>query len=178
MMNEVLANAVTGIDENLISDAENAGRKKNIIRPVFSICAVAACLVLVFTFIFTFGARYTGPELIMNDCIITDAPAFVDVPMTAMARETCASIEVHLTLNTRENTSIRISGGEMSVVSAENTDTLYYTGTEYTTDIPVNIHWRVDGSDTTTAYTLTLGGKTVYELTYDESDSLWSVRKQ
>ncbi len=179
MTSEVMAKAITEIDNHLISDAENIQKKRNIIRPVFSICAVAACLVLVFTFIFAFGNRYSGPELFMNDGEITQTPVLVDVPMTAMVREATPDLAVHLTLHTKENTKICVSGGEMHVVSAGNTDTLYYTGTEYTTDIPVNIHWNIDGSDINKAYTLTLnGGKIVYTLSYDETTSLWSICKQ
>lgn len=180
MTNEVMAKAITGIDENLISDAENITKKKNnIIRPMFSVCAVAACLVLVFTFIFSWGNRYTGPQLFMNDNKIAQTPVAVDVPMTAMVRDTTSEFVVYLTLNTKESTTVRVSGGEMHVVSAGDTDTLYYTGTEYTTDIPVNIHWHIDGSDINKAYTLTLAdGEIVYTLNYDETTCAWSIRKQ
>lgn len=179
MINEVMAKAITGIDENLISDAENIKKKSNIIRPVFSLCAVAACLVLVFTFIFAFGNRYSGPKLFMNDSEIVHTPITVDSPVAAMTRSTDYSFIVYLTLNTKENTKLSVSGGEMHVVSANDTDTLYYTGTEYTTDIPVNIHWHVDGSDITKAYALTLNdSETVYTLSYDEAASGWSICKQ
>lgn len=178
MKNEVMAKAVTGIDEKLISDAEHT-KKKNTLRPVISICAVAACLVLVFTFIFASGTRRTEPELLMNDIKITDSPVLVESPKTAMARATNPSLVVYLTLNTKESTKIHVSDGEMTVVSAGDTDTLYYKGTEYTTDIPVNLHWDINDADTSATYTLTLGeSEAVYTLGYDEVSSNWSICRQ
>ena len=53
MINEVMAKAVTGIDDKLILDAEAKIRKKPSFRPIYGVCALAACLVLVFTFIFS-----------------------------------------------------------------------------------------------------------------------------
>ena len=177
MINEVMAKAVTGIDENLISDAEKVTKKRNIIRPVFSVCAVAACLVLVFTFIFTANSNKT--ELFLSNSKITQSPTAVDVPMTAMIRAVDYNLTVNLDLYTKGATKITISGGEMNICSKGNTDTLYYTGTEYTADIPVSIHWTVDGSDIQKAYTLTLNdGESIYTLSYDETASNWSICKQ
>lgn len=178
MKNEVMAKAVTGIDENLISGAENV-KKKNIIRPIFSVCAVAACLVLVFSFIFTLSGQ-PDTKLLLGDTEVADTSVLIDIPAPVNARAIESEFTVSLTLKVYESTDIRISKGKMNVCSAGETDTLYYTGDCYKTDIPVNIHWLVDGSDINSAYTLTLTDEeeTVYELTYDETSSQWSIRRQ
>lgn len=179
MINEVMAKAVAEIDDNLISDAEKATRKRNIIRPIFTVCAVAACLVLVVSFIFTLANQPTT-QLLLNDTEVTDIPMAIDAPAEAMARSVSNYFTVSLTLEAYESTDIRISGGKMNVCSAGDTDTLYYTGTEYTTEIPVNLHWVVDGSDTSSAYNLTISGdeESIYALIYDENTSMWSICKQ
>lgn len=176
MTNNVIAYAVTGIDSKLIQDAESTIKKSHRLRPVYALCAVAACLVLVFIFIFALPAN-KGTQLLVNGCEITDTPVSVRTPASIGARGIDLNIE--LSLNITEKTKITISAGEMSVCSKGSTDTLYYTGTEYTTDIPVNIHWNVDGSDITKSYTLTLGeGETVYKLYYDESTLSWLMCKK
>ncbi len=179
MNNEVMAAAVTGIDDKLITEAQQISQKSKRLRPLYSICAVAACLVLVFTFIFAVGNQSKAPELLMNGSKITGDPVAVDIPITAYARELGNELTIPLSLDIKEPTKIKISNGEMNVCSRGNTDTLYYTGTQYTTDIPVNIHWTIDGSDITKSYTLTLNeGEIVYSLSYDEADSFWSICKQ
>lgn len=176
MKNDVMAYAVTGIDSKLIQEAENASKAKNRLRPVYALCAVAACLVLVFTFIFP-QFQEKGTQLLVNGCEITGSPVSVQTPANIGMRG--IDLNIDLSLNITKETKISISAGEMSVCSAGNTDTLYYTGNEYTTDIPVNIHWRVDGSDIKSVYTLTLDeGETVYKLYYDESTLSWSMCKQ
>ncbi len=179
MKSEVMAAAVTGIDDNLITEAQQISRKSNKLRPLYSICAVAACLVLVFTFIFAVGNQSKAPELILNGSKITGEPVAVDIPITAYARELGNELTIPLSLDIKEPTKIKISKGKMNVCSRDNTDTLYHTGTQYTTDIPVNIDWTIDGSDITKSYTLTLNdGEVVYALSFDEGTSLWSICKR
>lgn len=176
MKYDIMSAAMTGIDDKLITDAHNI-RRKTSFKPVYSICALAACLVLVFTFVFSLSNR-GGVKLLLDNSTITEKAVTVDVPLTAYARDIDRKFTVSLTLKTNESTKISISNGEMSVCSSGNTDTLYYHGTEYTTEIPVNIHWTVDGSDINSAYTLTLNDEVSYALTYDEATSLWSICKQ
>ncbi len=179
MKNEVMAAAVTGIDDKLITEAQVITKRSNRFHPVYSIAALAACLVLVFTFIFALGNRDASPELFINGSKITSEPIAVDIPMTAFARDSDTEITIPLSLDIKEPAKITLSDGVMSVCSAGNSDTLYHTGTDYTTDIPVNIHWTIDGSDITKSYTLTLNdGEIVYALSYNESDSFWSICKQ
>lgn len=178
MKNEVMARAVTDIDDNLITEAQVITKRSNRLRPVYSIAALAACLVLVFTLIFNVVSSGSFGLFIGNEKI-SDKPIAVNSPTAAYARIITREQTVSLSLKTKEPTKITVSAGVMSVCSAGQTDTLYHKGTEYTTDIPVNIHWTVDGSDTTKSYTLTLNdGEEVYALSFDEGTSLWSICKQ
>lgn len=197
MNNDVMAKAVTGIDDKLIEEAQEITKKNNRLRPLYSICALAACLVIVFTFVFSSGAHrseqpelLSEPELLLDGNIkITQNPIPVDISIIDKAREIDTVTAISFSLDIKEPTKISVSNGTMNIGEFRDptycyyTDTLYYSGTEYTTDIPVNIDWIVDGSDIESAYTLTLNdGEIVYSLTNsgkrDESSYLWSICKQ
>ena len=178
MINEVMAKAITGIDDRLIEEANEKASKKPSFRPIYGLCALAACLVLVFTFIFSAPKGNIGPELMVNDTVISDSPVSLNIPVSAQARDTSKDITLDFSLKNSEETKVSVSHGTMNICSSGNTDTLYYTGTEYTTDKSVSIHWYLDGTDINTVYTLTLNDSTIYTLSYDDSTSLWSICKQ
>ncbi len=199
MKNEVMAKAITGIDDKLIAEAQGTTKRSNKLRPLYSICALAACLVLVFTFIFAVGnsektpvplidgdkTTQQEPVLLYNGSKITQEPITFDLPITAFARDSDVEIAVDLSLDIKEPTLISVSKGKMYISSFKDTNTFYYSdtlyceGTQYLAEIPVNIAWIIDGSDITKPYTLTLNHEeAVYTLNFDESTSLWSICKQ
>lgn len=178
MINEVMAKAFTGIDDNLITEAEAKLSKKPVFKPLYGICALAACLVLVFTFILSAPKPPANPQLLMDNTAITNAPVSLSLPATVQAREKAQSLSLTLSLETDEETRISVSHGTMDICSSGNTDTLYFSGTEYTTQKSVSINWYLDSTDINSVYTLTLDDDTVYTLSYDENTSLWSIRKQ
>lgn len=178
MINEVMAKAITGIDDRLIEEANEQISKKPTFRPIYGICALAACLVLVFTFIFSAAKAPNAPELFMDSAVIESSPVSLNVPVSAQARETTRSLYLNLSLEISEETKIKVSHGTMNICSSGNTHTLYYTGTEYTTGKSVGIHWSLDDIDINSVYTLTLNDSIVYTLSYDDSTSLWSICRQ
>lgn len=180
MNTEVMAVAITGIDDKLITDAQNIGNKKKLTRPIYGICALAACLVLVFTFIFSIpkNGRATEPQLQINGNVISQEAVSVNTAVQVRRREIAKDISLWLNLETDRETEIQVSHGKMDICSSENTDTLYFTGTEYTTDKPVSIRWYIDDSDKKKSYKLTVDDDIIYTLSYDESDSCWSICKQ
>lgn len=178
MINEVMAKAVTGIDDKLILDAEAKIRKKPSFRPIYGVCALAACLVLVFTFIFSAPKAPAVPELFMDNAVIGSSPVNLNSPATVQSRETNQLLYLNLSLKISEETEISVSHGTMNICSSGNTDTLLYSGIKYTTDKPVSIHWYLDGTDINSVYTLTLNDSIIYTLSYDDSTSLWSICKQ
>lgn len=177
MKNEVMALALTEIDDNLITDAADAKHRRKAFRPVYALCAVAACLILVFTFVLNFPKSTPDAKLLLGEDVISHSPIEIHLPATVSARSTDNGISLTLTLQISENTKIKVSHGKMDICSSDNTD-LIFSGTEYTTDKPVNINWNLDGTDINSVYTLTLGDSIVYNLSYNESTSLWSICKQ
>ncbi|MBE6737719.1 MAG: hypothetical protein E7566_03570 [Ruminococcaceae bacterium] len=178
MKSEVIIKALTDIDDKLITEAETYKASKKNFRPIYALCAIAACLVLVFSFIFSLPKNNTTAKLLLGGEVISDSPLEVHLPATASAREINNKLSLSLTLQISDDTNIKVSHGKMDICSSDNTDTLYFSGTEYTTDKPVNINWYLDGTDINSVYKLTLGDSIVYTLSYDESISLWSICKQ
>lgn len=178
MINEVMAKAITGIDDRLVEEANEQISKKPTFRPIYGICALAACLVLVFTFIFSAPKTPTAPELFMDNTVIESSPVSLNTPVTIQSRETNKPLYLNLSLEISEETKIEVSHGTMNICSSGNTDTLYYTGTRYTTEKSVGIHWSLGDTDINSVYTLTLNDSIVYTLSYDNSTSLWSICKQ
>lgn len=177
MKNEVMARAITGIDDKLIEEAETRRTNKKNFRPIYALCAVAACLVLVFTFFLSSPEKKPSAQLLLGEEVISDSPLEVHLPAAVSARTTTKDICLSLTLQISDDTKIKVSHGKMDICSSDNTD-LIFSGTEYTTDKPVNINWYLDGSDINSVYKLTLNDDIVYNLYYDEGTSLWSICKQ
>lgn len=177
MKNEVMARALTGIDDKLITEAADVKQRRKSFRPIYALCAVAACLVLVFTFVFKAPKPTATSELLLNGEVITDSPSEIHLPATVSARSTNTDISLYLTLQISEDTKIKVSHGKMDICPTDNAD-LIFSGTEYTAQEPVNINWYLDGSDINSVYNLTLGDDIVYNLYYDEGTSLWSICKQ
>ena len=178
MKSEVMAAAITGIDEKLIADASNIGKKKRSLRPIYGICALAACLVLVFTFMFTGKEKTVSPQLFINGTEISQTQIMASSPKTHLARETSNEICVELTLSTERDTALKVSHGKMDICSTDDTGTLYYTGNEYTTRESVSICWHIDEPDIKKSYNLTIDEETVYNLSYDETSGNWLICKQ
>lgn len=177
MKSEVMANAITGIDDMLITEAETYRVSKKNFRPIYALCAVAACLVLVFTFVFQFSKNTKDADLLLNGEVISESPVSLSLPATVQARETNRSLTLSLTLEISEDTKIKVSHGKMDIGSSDGTKTIF-SGTEYITNKPVNINWYIDDTDINTEYKLTLGDQIVYTLAFDENTSLWSICKQ
>ena len=178
MNNGVMMAAMAEIDDTLITDAEEASRKKKSLKPLYAVCSLAACLVLAFTFMFTLQKSHDNPRLFVNGTEISQKPFQVDVPMVARNREYSSDITIPLTIEVNDDTRIRVSYGTMDICSPQDTNEIYYSGTEYKTDRPVNIQWHLDGSDINSVYTLTLNEDVVYTLLYDNNTALWSICKQ
>lgn len=178
MKSEVMAAAITGIDEKLIADAGNIGKKKRSLKPIYGICALAACLVLVFTFMLTGKEKTKTPQLLINGTEISQTQIMANAPKAYLARETSNELCVELTLSTERDATLKVSHGKMDICSADDTNTLYYTGNEYTTRESVSIYWYIDEPDIKKSYNLTIDEDTVYNLSYDEISGNWLICKQ
>jgi len=181
MKHEVMAAAITDIDEKLIEDAETKRPAKRSFRSLYAICAVAACLIIVFTFVFIIQPSKTvteSPKLSFNDTLVGDTPVNINAPASLKARGIDQRVSLSLSLEISEDTCIKVSQGKMDICLSDNTDKVIFSGDKYKTDKSVNINWYIDGSDINSVYTLTLDDSINYTLSYDASTSVWSICKQ
>ncbi len=182
MANEVMAKAITGIDDELIVNAYTASRKKRNLKPLYSIGALAACLVLIFTVIF--GTSSKGTDIYLNSDKITSDPVAVTSPLSLASnspRATTQPISIHFELDLKGETEITCSQGTFKICGI-NQDTLFYTGSNYLVEKdvakkPLSLEWTVNNPDEATTYTLTFEGKEtqILNLKFDENQNNWTV---
>lgn len=182
MVNEVMARAVTGIDDELITDAYNATGKKHNRKSLYTIVSVAACLVLVFTAVFMSAPK--SPSVYLDSEKISNSPVLVSLPLSASHITPRLSPELTLRLTVdlgKAETRIYTSDGEFSLCGI-NQDTMFYEGSDYTTDKQtakkeLSLYWTVENPDTNKTYTLTLEGKEtqILKLEFDENQQNWTI---
>lgn len=181
MVNEVMAQAITGIDDELITDAYTASAKKKSRKPSYAIVYIAACLVLIFTAIFLSAPK--GTQIYLDGEKITEAPVLVSSPLSvaSVSPRVSPELTVHLTVDFKSQTRIFTDDGNFSVCGITE-DTLFYTGRDFTADKEtakkaLSLYWTVENPDTAKTYTLTLEGKKtrILNLKYDENQQNWTI---
>ncbi|MBQ7999704.1 MAG: hypothetical protein IJ298_00620 [Ruminococcus sp.] len=177
MANEVMAKAITGIDDRLIIDAHSAKSKKRNFRPLYSIGAVAVCLVLIFTAVFALSPK--GTQVYMYSDKITSTPCAVTSPLS-LASSSQRSLNMALTLplelKLSAQTTITCSQGAIDIYH-KGTDSLIHSGDSYTAQEDVNLVWIIEEPHTDKVYTLTLTGKDtlILNLEFDETQNNWMI---
>lgn len=181
MVNEVMAQAITGIDDELITNAYNAYNKKHNKKTIYAIISVAACLVLVFTAGFLFAPKNT--QVYLDGEKITGNPVIVSSPLStaSISPRLSDELSVHLTLDFKAETRIFTDSGSFSVCGITE-DTLFYTGRDFTADKEtakktLSLYWTVENPETDKTYTLTLEEKQsrILKLQYDENLQNWTI---
>ncbi len=177
MANEVMAKALSGIDDELIVNAYKASTKKRNLKPLYSISAIAACLVLIFTLILSTSGNTTA--VFLNNEKVTSSPQIVTSPLSTASvspRAISNTLTLPLEINLSSQTSIKCSQGTIAVYE-KDTDALIYSGNTYTAKTDVSLLWTVNDPDEAKVYTLTLEGKKaqVLKLKFDENENNWTI---
>ena len=182
MVNEVMAQAITGIDDDLIIDAYKASKKKGNIRFLYSAVSVAACFILIITAVFLTLPK--TPAVFMDNKKVTSAPIAVSSPLsvaTITPRYT-QQITVNLDVSLKK-TETRISCTEGTFkLCGKHQDSLFYEGNDFTADKDISkkdlsLCWTVNSPDESEIYTLSLEGKEtqVLNLKFDENLNNWTI---
>ncbi|MCI8669708.1 MAG: hypothetical protein HFI34_09340 [Lachnospiraceae bacterium] len=180
MKNEVMAKAITGIDDELIVSAHTntvSGGKK---RKWIYICAAEACLIALFFAILS--TRHKGEmKILINGTAVSDEPVFIDVPapLTSDMRQTTSqAITVPIELIINGNSDIQATDGTIEVSSAESEDMLC-VGRYYMAEESVNVRWTIEDAEFNQSYQLRLkNGVMVLVLSYDKNTGNWKIMKQ
>ena len=175
-----MARAITGIDEDLISDAHTVQGAKAISwkKP----CALAACLALIVAAAFLFRPG-TGTTIRVSGQKLTAKAVTVEQGnQPAVARvyslEPVITFTVPLEIEVRGHTVISVSGGSLQVFDVEGSS-LLYEGETFGTEEGVRILWTVENDGTAAQFEMIVdGGKTANTviLTCDGSGE-WKIRK-
>lgn len=182
MANEVMAKALSGIDDELIVNAYKASTKKRNLKPLYSISAIAACLVLIFTAMFALPQKST--QIYLYSEKVTHIPCIVNQPsaLSSLPRTYSQDLSIPLDVKLAGETKITCSQGTIAPCG-ENQDCFYYTtGNTFLADKdtaknPLSLLWTIESPDETKTYTLTLEGKKteVLTLSFDEESLNWTI---
>ncbi len=177
MANEVMAKAITGIDDELIVNAYTASRKKRNLKPLYTIGTLAACLTLIFTVIFSTFSK--GTEIYLNSDKVTSNPVAIASPLFPASMSPRAindTLTLSLEIDLSSHTSISCSQGTIAVYE-KGTDTLIYSGNTCTSENDVSLVWTINDPDEAKNYTLTLEGKKtqILKLNFDENQNNWTI---
>ena len=182
MVNEVMAQAITGIDDDLVCEAYNATGKKGSIKFLYTTASIAACIVLVLTAVLF--AVPKAPAVFIDSNKLTSAPIEVSSPVSpaSVTPRTLQDVTVNLDINLRK-TETRISCTEGTfTLCGKNQDTLFFEGTDFTADKYIakkdlSLYWTVKSPEENKTYTLTLEGKETQILTlqFDKDLNNWTI---
>ena len=179
MKNEVMARALTDIDDDLIADAHSPVRKPKRLS-LYRFGAAAACLILLVG-VLLYANLPGGGEITVAGTPLADEPiavgkvgpaAFSGSPM----QRSDDTLTVSLELIPDGKTKIRTEDGSFAVVPTD-ADASVYTGTEYTADKSVTLKWAIPSPDIARSYELTVGSEQLL-LYFDASASNWVIAKQ
>ena len=180
MKNEVMARALTDIDDDLIVDAHTSARKPKRLSLYRFGAAAAACLILAFGILF-----YTnlpgGGEITVSGTLLADEPVAVGATSPAAfsvspMQRSDDTLTVSLDLVPDGKAKIRTEDGSFAVVP-QGTNASVYTGTDYTAAESVTVKWSIPAPDTSRIYELTVGSEQLL-LYFESSLNTWVIAKQ
>ena len=180
MKNEVMAKALTGIDDELIVSAHTNTVSRHIKKKWIYICAAEACLIALFFAILSTQHKGEMKILIYGNAV-SDEPVFIDVPAklsSDMRQTNSQAILVPVEMHINGNSSIHASDGTIEV-SSPKTDEVLCIGQYYMAAGSVNVRWVIEDAEISESYQLRLkNDNTVLVLSYDKNSENWILTKQ
>lgn len=180
MKNEVLARAMTEIDDELI-EAAHAYKpytvKKNHWRKLY---VAAASLLLVFGSARVIQQSHFGIELVLYGDIMKEEPVLVN-PMTKGVNEaddvTTNPFVIPLEVKNQDSLKIQAKDGTIEVYSMD-TNQMLYRGQDCEVSDSVIIYWSIDHPMMNHSYSIRLNETITVSLSYDERINHWVILKQ
>ena len=170
MKNEVMARAITEIDDELIVSAHRPQSSKRNTVKYFSVLA-AACLLLVFGALFLINGR---PRIEYGEPVISTQQSKIATYDLWQTSQTV--ITVPLKVVCKEQTAITAVDGTVSVYSANSNEQIYQ-GQSCEIKDAVNVEWTIEDPDTNKTYRIKINQnkETVIMLRYDQTTEQWTV---
>lgn len=181
MNNEVMARAITKIDDDIIADNYDNiipfHKRKAQVRAALA----AACVALIVLSSAIFALRQTEPKIYAYGSLVEDKPITVASSSNGELKGRGikdGGISITMKIKSGGNVKLEADGGELDVCNTESGE-LLYSGKLYETKTPVSVTWIVKNPGTEHVYTLSLNdGKTVIGLVYDNENNNWTIQKQ
>ncbi len=176
-MNEVLARAITGIDDELILSADRPvfSKRKIIVMKRFSLCA-AACLVLLGG-IFFLSRNSSKLEISVNGTAVSSQPIAVMSSNTRQIAPASNDITVPLDFALHGDLTLTAVDGTIEVYSAKTNEQLC-VGQSCKTQGPVTVQWILANPDHDRTYELQVNDQeATLILHYEPTTNNWMIRK-
>lgn len=181
MKNEILAKAITGIDDDLIADAHKLPASKVI--PFRKWGAVAACLAVIISAAIWFSAD-NGTAITVFNQKLSSEPVIIsqsqDNPdIRTYSQSETIQLAAEIDIDVQGETLISVSSGSMQIVD-DGGSILLYDGKSYKTDKNVQIIWNVEANSDTTRFEMTVKSKKETDtviLDYNVQNREWTVSK-
>lgn len=180
MNNEVMARAITEIDDELIASAQSPSKRINVHRnrKIFSLCAVAACFVL-----FISGAllwqRQNKLDITVQGNLLYDRAVTLDIPAVASpdARKTLSdSISVSIDIAANDDFEIEAIDGIVEVYDTQTNEPTD-SGKLIKASGNVNVLWTVENLTESSESTLRIKDSTLV-LSYNKEENHWIILKK
>lgn len=168
MNNEVMARAVTELDDGLIAGAHTFSKKSSFSRPATRLLAAAACVTVMLCAVLAFFSS-ERIDVSVNGEEVSGRP--LAVAGASLNRSVPQELSVELTIRTDQSISVEASDGFIGTDDSDiGRKTLALTGDS-------TFVWTVENPDIGQQYFLSLGRKTGLMLSYDESLNKWTILK-
>lgn len=177
MKHEAMARALSQLDDDLITEAEDYAPPSRRRRYFPRVAALAACFALVLAAALNLSHPkadiYLGETLLGSGGVIIEAP----MPLALDARSVptqALSIPLRLAFGDESAHTVSVSDGALdspidSFPRALSERTAKRGSALFT--------WQLDEPDCTAVYTLSLDGEAAMTLRYDETDSCWHAER-
>lgn len=168
MNNEVMARAVTELDDGLIAEAHTVSQKRKSRHFTVRLLAVAACVTVMLCAVLAFFS-FERIEVSVNGEEVSGRP--IVVAGVSMNRSAPQELSVEISIRTDKPISLKASDGFIG------TDTQNVGGKTLALTGDTTFVWTLENPDIGQAYFLSLDRKTGLMLSYDESLNKWTILK-
>ena len=174
MKHEVMARAMSELDDDLVTSAYDYRPRK--VRAFPRVLAAAACLALILTAALTMTHRAPETGILIGGTVLAADPVPIDqpAPMALDPAESAPPLEILLTVEgkTGEATAVAVSDGTLSPEAERSS-----ADTSCTVTGEASLIWRIEAPDEDAVYTLSLGGNAAAALRFDSANGYWVAER-
>ena len=170
MKNEVMARAITEIDDELIVSAHRSVKSERNFIKYFGALA-AACLLLICGVVFLIHKDTDKPKLVFGEPVISTQQSKIATYDLWQAYQTVITVPIEI----EHGLEITAVDGTVCVYS-EKTNERIYEGQSFEAKGSEKVEWTVEDPDTDKTYKIKINNtEKVYMLRYDLTNGQWAI---